>query len=134
MNERPYNPISSKILIFLTQHKIPIVGRMYSLLTGADVNCKLDWTTKINHPNGVVIHKNAIIGKNVTIMQQVTVGQRKGQNDVPTIKDNVFIGAGAKVLGDIDVGEGARIGANAVITVDVPPNATAVGYNKIIKK
>lgn len=134
MNERPYNPISSKILIFLTQHKIPIIGRLYSLLTGADVNCKLDWTTKINHPNGVVIHKNAIIGKNVTIMQQVTVGQRKGQNDVPTIKDNVFIGAGAKVLGDIDVGEGARIGANAVITVDVPPNTTAVGYNKIIKK
>lgn len=129
-----YNPISSKILIFLTQHKLPIIGRIYSLFIGADVNCKLDWTTKINHPNGVVIHKKVSIGKNVTIMQQVTVGHRRGKDDVPNIKDGVFIGAGAKVLGNVTVGEGARIGANAVITIDIPPYTTAVGYNQIISK
>ncbi len=67
-------------------------------------------------------------------MQQVTIGQLKGDNNVPTIKDGVFIGAGAKVFGKIIIGENAKIGANAVVSVNIAPNTTAVGYNKIICK
>jgi serine O-acetyltransferase len=72
-----------------------------------------------------------VIGTNCTIFQQVTIGdardsRQKGQ-PVPVIGNNVEIGAGAKVLGDIRVGDYAKIGANAVVLQDVPPHAIAVG-------
>lgn len=58
----------------------------------------------------------------------------KAENKAPRIGNNVFIGAGAKVLGDISVGNNCRIGANAVVTKDVPDNSIVVGYNRIITK
>lgn len=60
------------------------------------------------------------------IMQQVTIGQT-AQAGAPIIEAGVYVGAGAKILGNIKIGENARIGANAVVLVDVPPNATAIG-------
>jgi serine O-acetyltransferase len=75
---------------------------------------------------GIVIHPNCKIGDNAVISQHVTLGGREGSG-VPTIGNNVNIGAGAKVLGDVKIGDYAKIGANAVVLVDVPENATAVG-------
>lgn len=75
---------------------------------------------------GVVVHPNVIIGNNVTIRQNVTIGGRNGSG-LPIIMDNVEIGAGAVLLGDIIIGESARIGANAVVLTDTPPHHTAVG-------
>jgi serine O-acetyltransferase len=83
----------------------------------------------IDHGTGVVIGGTAIIGKDVTIYQGVTLGgtslQRKKRH--PTIGDNVVVGSGAAVLGDITIGENVKIGANSVVVKDVPPNSTVVG-------
>ena len=83
----------------------------------------------IDHGVGVVIGETSIIGNDVVIYQQVTLGgvsTSKGKRH-PTIGDNVVIGAGAKVLGNIFVGDDAKIGANSVVVKNVPFSATAVG-------
>ena len=83
----------------------------------------------IDHGVGVVIGETAVIGNDVVIYQQVTLGgvsTSKGKRH-PTIGDNVVIGAGAKVLGNIYVGDDAKIGANSVVVKNVPFSATAVG-------
>jgi serine O-acetyltransferase len=84
----------------------------------------------IDHGFGVVIGETTIIGNNVTIYQGVTLGGRGNETTTkrhPTLCDGVMIAAGAKVLGDIQIGKDAKIGANAVVLVDVPAGATAVG-------
>lgn len=75
----------------------------------------------------VVIHQRAKIGKNVMISPCVTIGGRSGIFAVPQIEDDVFIGAGAKVLGDVTIGRGAVIGANAVVLKSIPAGAVAAG-------
>jgi serine O-acetyltransferase len=76
---------------------------------------------------GVVIHKDARIGRNCLISQQVTIGGRKGEHGAPLIGDFVRIGAGAKILGPIRIGDFAVIGANAVVLKDVASGAVMVG-------
>jgi serine O-acetyltransferase len=83
----------------------------------------------IDHGMGVVIGETAIIGDDCTLYHGVTLGGtswEKGKRH-PTLANNVVVGAGAKVLGPILIGQGARIGSNAVVVKDVPPGATAVG-------
>ena len=90
----------------------------------------------IDHATGVVIGETAIVGDNVLIYQQVTLGGvslSKGKRH-PTIEDGVTIGAGAKILGNITVGKDAKIGANSVVIKDVPPDSTAVGVPAHMKK
>ena len=77
------------------------------------------------HPGAVVIQANRI-GRDVTVQGSITIGMRDSTG-FPTIGNDVFIGCGARILGSITVGDGARIGANAVVLVDVPPGCTAVG-------
>lgn len=88
------------------------------------------------HPVGVVIGKRVEIGKNVQIYSCVTIGRKGMDRDkpMPVIEDNVIIYTGAKVLGNITVGEGAIIGANAVVIHDVPKNSIVVGVPGRIKK
>ncbi|WP_322059854.1 serine O-acetyltransferase [Paraburkholderia sp. J63] len=76
---------------------------------------------------GIVVHRHAVIGNNVTISPNVVIGGRSGKMGAPIIEDDVLIGAGASVLGPIRIGRGAKIGANAVVLADVPPHAIAVG-------
>lgn len=102
--------------------------RFWSVVTGADIplNCRIGGGLLLPHPNGVVVHPLATIGPNCLIFQQVTIGAG-GRPGFPTIGGHVDIGAGAKVLGGVVIGDHARIGANAVVTADVPAHATAVG-------
>lgn len=89
----------------------------------------------IDHGMGLVIGETCEIGDNVTIYQGVTLGgtgKEKGKRH-PTIKDNVLIATGAKVLGSITVGENAKIGAGSVVLREVPPNSTVVGIPGRIK-
>lgn len=92
----------------------------------------------IDHGMGIVIGETAEIGNNVTLFHGVTlggIGGEKGEKRHPTVCDDVLIGAGAKILGPITIGRGAKIGANAVVLEDVPAYATAVGVPaKIIYK
>ncbi|EJY0264301.1 TPA: serine O-acetyltransferase [Campylobacter jejuni] len=84
----------------------------------------------IDHANGVVVGQTAIIEDDVLIYQGVTLGGtslEKGTKRHPTIKKGVIIGSGAKVLGNITIGENAKIGSNAVVVKDVGANLTAVG-------
>ena len=88
---------------------------------------------------GVFISTNAHIGKNVVIFQQVTIGSNttvgsKNQGS-PTIGDNVYIGAGAKIIGNCKIGNNCRIGANCIVTKDVPDNCVCVNRGlEIIQK
>jgi serine O-acetyltransferase len=83
----------------------------------------------IDHGMGVVIGETAEIGANVTMYQGVTLGGTGFETGKrhPTVQDNVTIGSGAKLLGPITIGHGAKIGANTVVIHDVPPNSTVVG-------
>jgi serine O-acetyltransferase len=83
----------------------------------------------IDHGVGVVIGETVIIGNDVIVYQQVTLGgvsTSKGKRH-PTVENNVVIGAGAKVLGNIIIGENSKVGANSVVVKDVPANSTAIG-------
>ena len=84
---------------------------------------------------GVIIHKKAIIGENVIIGSSVVIGGKKGHSVLPKIGNNVYISTGSKILGNVEIGDNAIIGANAVVLIDIPNNATAVGIPaKILRK
>jgi serine O-acetyltransferase len=102
----------------------------WSVVTGADIplNCQIGGGLLIPHPNGIVIHPDAVIGVNCLIFQQVTIGSRSATG-LPVIGGHVDIGAGAKILGNVRIGDHARIGANAVVTKSVAPQGTAIGTN-----
>lgn len=77
------------------------------------------------HSQGVVINGNVRGGRQIFIEHQVTIGAEK--NQTPVLEDNIFVGAGAKIIGPVRIGRGARIGANAVVVTDVPAGATMGG-------
>lgn len=90
---------------------------------------------RMPHLNGIYIHENAILGENCTIFHQVTIGVNdRGVNPkaAPIIGNNVFIGAGAKIIGGVTIGDDVTIGANAVVTKSVPSCKKVVGYNRVL--
>ena len=91
----------------------------------------------IDHGSGVIIGETAVIGDNVTLYQGVTLGgtgKETGKRH-PTLKDNVMVSAGAKLLGSFTVGENSKIGAGAVVLEEVPPNCTVVGIpGRVVKR
>jgi serine O-acetyltransferase len=114
---------------------VPVVPRIVSTtarsITGIEIHpaAKIGGGFFIDHGMGVVIGETAEIGDDVTLYQGVTLGGTgfaTGKRH-PTVQDNVTIGSGAKMLGPITVGHGAKIGANSVVIHDVPPNSTVVG-------
>lgn len=124
-----------RVAHWLWTHRLKLLGRLVSHivrgLTGVEIHpgAKICSNLFIDHGMGVVIGETAEIGCNVTMYHGVTLGGvslNKGKRH-PTIADNVVIGAGAKILGAITIGEGSRIGANAVVVKDVPPNSVVVG-------
>ncbi len=83
----------------------------------------------MNHPSGIVVHSEAVIGRDCNLSQDVTLGEaNRGRNaGFPTIGDGVYIGPGAKIVGAVHVGDDSAIGANCVVTRDVPPHSVVVG-------
>ena len=107
------------------------ISNIFRGLTGIEIHpgAVICQSLFIDHGMGVVIGETAEIGCNVTLYHGVTLGGvslEKGKRH-PTLEDNVVIGAGAKVLGAITIGESSRIGANAVVVKSVPPNSVVVG-------
>src|SRR5271168_3214997 len=119
----------------LWRHGWYTLGRFVSHLgrffTGIEIHpgAKLGRRLIIDHGLGVVIGETAEIGEDVYIYHQVTLGGTSSEHGKrhPTVGNNVIIGAGAKVLGAINIGDGARIGANAVVVAPVPAGVTVVG-------
>ena len=114
---------------------VPLLPRLIAMLTrtftGIEIHpaARIGQGMFIDHGTGVVIGETAEIGDNVTLYQGVTLGGTgfaTGKRH-PTVQDNVTIGSGAKLLGPITIGHGAKIGANSVVITDVPPNSTVVG-------
>jgi len=103
--------------------------RFWSAVTGADIPLTIEISGGIllPHPNGIVVHPNSYIGPNCLIHQQVTLGVKRGGEGAPKLMGHVDIGAGAKIIGDITIGKHALIGANAVVTKDVPEYAIVAG-------
>ena len=77
--------------------------------------------------NGIVIHPDARVGRNVVIAQQVTIGGTGHSGRLPVIEDDCYLGAGCKILGDVTVGHNSVVGANAVVTRSVPPCSVVAG-------
>jgi serine O-acetyltransferase len=114
---------------------VPLLPRMISYMTRSVTGVEIHPAAQIgkeffvDHGSGVVVGETAVIGNCVTLYQGVTLGGtgfQRGKRH-PTLGDNVTVGSGAKLLGPIAVGDGAKIGANTVVVEDVPPGATVVG-------
>jgi thymidylate kinase len=131
----PDNPRAARLLLFCCRHPVPLLGGLVRLLLNSEIDCPVRSAILMPYPYGIVIDADARIGSGVTVMQQVTIGRKSGGDErAPVIGDGVFIGAGAKLLGPIQVGHGAIIGANAVVTRDVPSYCTVIGANRILRK
>ena len=131
-----------KIANFFAVAKFNLIARIISqfsrFLTGIEIHPKANIGKNlfIDHGMGVVIGETSEIGDNVTIYHMATLGgispsinsnEQRNIKRHPTLKDNVVIGSGAQILGPVTVGKNAKIGANAVVTKDVPENAVMVG-------
>lgn len=130
-------PRSSRVgalFVRIIRREVPLVGKLMRILLGSDIYCRVPENLVLPHPYGITIHPTAVLGANVVILQHATIGAYHDRHwgRSPVIEDEVFIGAGAVVLGPIRVGRGARIGANAVVTKDVPPGKTVVGNDRVV--
>lgn len=129
---------------WLWNKKLFLLARMTAhiarFLTGIEIHpgAQIGRRFFIDHGMGIVIGETSEIGDDVSIYHGVTLGGttwEKGKRH-PTLEDNVVVGAGAKILGPITVGAGARIGCNAVVVKDIPPGSTVVGVpgHVVVKK
>jgi len=127
--------LSHRVAHALEDVGVPVAPRMLSnlsrMLTGVEIHpsARIGRSLFIDHGAGVVIGETAEIGDNVTLYQGVTLGGTgfaRGKRH-PSVDDDVVVGSGAKLLGPIRVGRGAKVGANSVIIHDVPANSTVVG-------
>jgi len=121
--------------------KIPIFPKILELLIFLLFNSRVYSKTTIGNNSefayagiGCVIHKDAIIGNDCLIGQGITIGGRGSRNGVPKIGDKVYLGAGCRILGPIEIGNNVIIGPNTVVIDDIPDNSIAVGVPaKVIK-
>jgi serine O-acetyltransferase len=129
--------IRSRLLRVPFSFAYKVLKVISEILTGIELPCevKLGRRFRIDHFGGIVISGDAVFGDDCVIRNGVTVGLRHtGQRGAPVIGDRADIGAGAKVLGAIRVGDDVAIGANAVVISDVPSNSIAVGVPAKIKQ
>jgi serine O-acetyltransferase len=107
------------------------VSHLSRFLTGIEIHpaARIGRGVFIDHGMGIVIGETAEVGDNVSLLQGVTLGGTSTRREKrhPTLRDNVTVGAGAKIIGAITIGENSRVGAGSVVVRDVPPNAVVVG-------
>jgi serine O-acetyltransferase len=141
-NKYVKNPKLANLYLSCKRHKWRIPAKLIGTLIGCDIGCTIPDRFFIPHPNGVVVDTLCQISNDVVLLQQVTLGGLNPYHDStirvedvdPILKEGVYVGPGAKILGHITIGEWSIIGANAVITKDIPPFSIVVGYNKILEK
>ena len=104
-------------------------GQQIRFGIGISYKTKIGPGLYIGHEGGIVVSEFAVIGRNCNLSHQVTIGvsRRGARAGVPTIGDNVYIGPGAKIFGALSIGENAAVGANCVVTRDVPASGVVVG-------
>ena len=120
-------------LLYMNGYKFiaKIISQISRFFTGIEIHpaCFIGKRLLIDHGSGVVIGETAMIGDDCTLFQGVTLGGKGNEQGKrhPTLYNGVFVGAGAKILGNIEIGNNVKIGANAVVLCDIPDEATAVG-------
>lgn len=112
-----------------------LVERLVEITTGISipVQAQIGKGLRIHHFGGIILHPEVVIGEHCTLYHDVTLGDRGGWGGAPRIGNNVVIGAGARVLGHLEVGDRSVIGANAVVLTSVPPDSLAVGVPAVCK-
>ena len=107
-----------------------------SIFTGINIprSTQIGEGLRIHHYGCIIINSHSIIGKNCKIRHGVTIGNKNSDDDCPTIGDHCNIGAGAKILGKIKIGNNVDIGANAVVVKDVPDNCIVAGIPATVIK
>lgn len=126
---------------WLYKYKIPLLPKLIQLFIFLIYNSSIPYQSTIGSKTrfsyggiSVVIHKRTVIGERCTIGSCVTFGGRSGIWEVPVVGNDVYVGTGSKLLGNITIGNNVTIGANAVVLDDLPDNAVAVGIPaKIVK-
>ena len=120
-----------RVMQWSRRHRLVPLEMLANRLNGIFCNCYIGRGAEFGrgfvmvHADGVVINRLVRGGQNIYIEHQVTIGADRGVS--PVLGDDVFVGAGARILGPVTIGDGARIGANAVVVKDVPAYATVVG-------
>lgn len=127
-----YSSMSTRGLVAFMKHAICYMRfKKFQQRCGIELNqhTKIGYGLRLPHKGGIVIHPAAVIGNNCEIMQGVTIGNNilKDRDAVATIGDNVLICAGAKIIGAVNIGNNVVIGANAVVTKDVPDGTIVAG-------
>jgi len=112
------------------------IERLTEMMTGISIpaEAQIGKGLRIHHFGGIIIHSQAIIGEKCTLYHGVTLGDLGGWGGTPRIGSHVVIGAGAKILGEVEIGHHCRIGANAVVRTSIPPHCTAVGVPAVVKE
>lgn len=113
-----------------------LVERIIEITTGISIpaQARIGKGLRIHHFGGIIIHSEAVIGEVCTMYQGVTLGDLGGRGIAPCVGNHVLIGAGAKLLGNITIGDRSRIGANAVVLTSVPPGCLAIGVPAEVKR
>jgi serine O-acetyltransferase len=138
MISHPCNPhirngTVAQCLIWASQHPHGVISKILFLLTGCDFGRPLPLSTFLPHPQGIVVGSHVQIGEQVVIGHQVTLGGRDLKiENMPTVQDGAYLGAGCKILGKLTIGRGATVGANAVVTRDVRAGGVVVGANRVL--
>lgn len=120
-----------RLMQWSRRHRLVPLEMLANRLNGMFCNCFIGRGAEFGrgfvllHADGVVINRLVRGGDNIYVEHQVTIGADRGTS--PVLANNIFIGAGAKILGPVTIGDGARVGANAVVVTDVPAYATVVG-------
>lgn len=120
-----------RIMQWAHRRRIPLLAMACNKLNAVVCQCIIGRRADFGpafvliHSQGVVINSAVRGGSRVFVEHQVTIGAERGR--IPTIGNDVFFGAGCKVIGAVNIGDGARVGANAVVVHDVPPHSTVVG-------
>jgi serine O-acetyltransferase len=128
---RQYHRVAHRLHRWGFRGPARLISNVSRFLTGIEIHpgAKIGEGFFIDHGMGVVIGETSEIGDNVTLHQGVTLGGTSTQRVKrhPTLKDNVMVGVGAQLIGDITIGENSKVGAGSVVIDSVPPNATVVG-------
>jgi serine O-acetyltransferase len=113
-----------------------VVERFIEITAGISipVEARIGKGLRIHHFGGIVIHSDAVVGEGCTLYHGATLGDLGGHGGAPLIGNNVMIGAGAKLLGRIEIGDDSLIGANAVVLTSVPAGCLAVGVPAVVKQ
>jgi len=113
-----------------------VVERFIEIITGISIPAEatIGKGLRIHHFGGIIVHSAAVIGEYCTVYHGVTLGDRGGLGGAPRVGNRVLIGAGAKLIGEVIIGDECIIGANAVVHTSVPAGHLAVGVPAIIKK